>query len=349
MFTKPNIPLPDHQSGRLAQERQNNLTKPIGSLGILEALSIQLAAITANPLPKFDKKAVIIMAGDHGIASEGVSAYPSSVTKQMVYNFLAGGAAINVLARLNNAKVVVVDIGVASDLEPHPNLLQRKVAYGTKNMLSIPAMTIEEAETTIQTGIEVVNSVIDSGINLVATGEMGIGNTTPSSAITAIYSGLAVREVTGRGTGIDDEGLSQKIAKIEQAIDNRKPNKNNPLDVLSKVGGFEIGGLAGVILGAASRRIPIVIDGFISGAAALIAYEIEPAVKPYLIASHQSVERGHQAILKHIGLKPLLNLDLRLGEGTGAVLAFNLIDAATALLREMATFDEAGVSKKSSN
>jgi nicotinate-nucleotide--dimethylbenzimidazole phosphoribosyltransferase len=286
------------------------------------------------------------MAGDHGVTAEGVSAYPSAVTPQMVYNFLSGGAAINVLARQAGARVTIVDVGVAFDFNGAPGLVHRKVAHGTHNMAVGPAMTRDEAEQALQVGIDTINAEVALGLDLVATGEMGIGNTTPSSAITAIYSGLPVADVVGRGTGVDDSGLKRKISAIERALAINQPDPHDPIDGLAKVGGFEIAGLAGVVIGAAANRVAVVIDGFISTAAALIAVRLKPEVQPYLIAAHQSVETGHQALLRLLKLRPLLNLDMRLGEGSGAVLAFQLIDAAAHILNEMATFDSAGVSQK---
>jgi len=264
----------------------------------------------------------------------------------MVLNFLEGGAAINVLARQAGAWVRIVDIGVAYDFEDHPQLIRRKIAKGTQNMLKGPAMSRAQAEEAIQVGLDVIAMEAQNGLDLVATGEMGIGNSTPSAAITAVLTGLPVAQVTGRGTGVDDSGLKRKIEVIEQAIAINQVDPGDPLGVLAKLGGFEIAGLAGVVLGAASQRIPVVVDGFISGAAALVAAALDPAVKPYLIASHQSVEIGHKAIWDHLGLKPLLNLGLRLGEGSGAVLAFHQVEAAARILDEMATFGEAGVSDK---
>jgi nicotinate-nucleotide--dimethylbenzimidazole phosphoribosyltransferase len=342
----PNIPPFDPISANQALLRQNDLTKPRGSLGILEDLSIRLAGIQATSTPSASRKIVIIMAGDHGVASAGVSAYPPDVTYQMVLNFLRGGAAINVLARQMHARVVVVDIGVAADFPETLGLTRRKVAHGTRNFALEPAMSPAQAEQAIQTGIDVVTQEIQQGADLVATGDMGIGNTTSSTAIVAAVTRLPVQQLTGRGTGLDDDGLQRKIAVIERALERHKPDSQDAFDILCKVGGFEIAGLAGVIIGAASRRVAVVIDGFISGAAALIAAGLAPQVKPYLIASHRSVEIGHRAILENLGLNPLFDLNLRLGEGTGAVLAFPLIEAATRILAEMATFSEAGVSEK---
>lgn len=328
-----------------ARTRQDTLTKPLGSLGRLEQLSIQIAGIKGEVTPKLQHKVVITMAGDHGVVAQGVSAYPQDVTAQMVHNFIQGGAGINVLARLVGVRVIVVDMGVAAKLEPNPLLLSKKIAPGTADMSLGPAMTLAQARQAVETGIDIVEQEIRKGLDIVGTGDMGIGNTTSSSAICAVFSGEPVGKITGRGTGLNDAQLSHKIEIIEKAIAINKPSAKKPLEVLAKVGGFEIGGLVGVILGAAAHRIPVVIDGFISGAAALIAAGICPRVKDYIIASHLSVETGHHVMLKHMGLKPLLDLDLRLGEGTGAVMGIFLAEAATRIISEMATFGEAGVSE----
>lgn len=338
------VPL-DVAAMELARTRQQQLTKPAGSLGRLEDIAVQIAGITGHPSPVIARKAVIIMAGDHGVTNEAVSAYPSAVTLQMVYNFLQGGAAINALAHYVGAKVIVVDVGVAADIS-HPDLLSRKVAFGTANMALEPAMTRAQMLEAIQVGIDVFDAQLDQGIDLVATGDMGIGNTTASSAITAALLQTPVARVTGRGTGIDDEQLAHKIQVIEKALARHAPNPQDPFDVLMKVGGLEIAGLVGVIVAAASRRVPVVIDGFISGAAALLAVELHPLTREYLFAGHVSVERGHHLILERLGLSPLLDLKLRLGEGTGAVLAMSLIEAALHTHSEMATFEEAGVSTR---
>ena len=338
---------PLDQSAMLAaRARQDTLTKPRGSLGRLEELSIQLAGMRADPFPSVERKAVIVMAADHGVASEGVSAYPPEVTAQMVLNFLRGGAAINSLARQAGGRVSVVDIGVASEFGSVPGLIKRKVMCGTRSLAKGPAMTRQEAELALQVGVNVLTEEAARGLDLVATGDMGIGNTTPSSAITAIMTGLPVAQVVGRGTGIDDQGLQHKIKVIEQALAVNRPDASDALDILHKVGGLEIAGLTGVMMAAAARRIPIVVDGFISTAAAMIAVGLAPGVREYLISAHQSVEVGHRAMLSHLHLTPLLDLNLRLGEGTGAALAFHLIEASTRILREMATFGEAGVSDK---
>jgi len=337
----------DATAMRAARERQEQLTKPSGSLGRLEELAIKLAGITGKERPRFPRKAVIVLAADHGVAAAGVSAYPQAVTGQMVLNFLAGGAAINVLARRAGARVVVADLGVASELPDHPRLLRRKVAKGTRNLAEGPAMTAEEALGAIAAGIDIVEAEIQEGLDLVAIGEMGIGNTTAASAIVAVITGRSVADVTGRGTGVDDQTWARKVKVIEHALSLNRPNPADPLDVLAKVGGFEIAGLVGVTLGAAAHRVPVIVDGFISTAAALLATELCPPVRDYLIAAHNSVEIGHRIVLERLELLPLLNLNLRLGEGTGAAMAMHLVEDAVAVLDEMATFTEAGVSGRS--
>lgn len=329
-----------------AQERLDSLTKPRGSLGRLEKLAVQIVAVREELRPRFDKKAIFTFAGDHGVTAEGVSAFPKEVTPQMVFNFLKGGAGINVLARQAGAEVNVVDIGVDYDFDDVPGLIERKVVKGTKNIAKGPAMTGEEARRCIEVGIELALEYADKGYNLFGTGEMGIGNTTPSSAIIACLSDLPPREVTGRGTGVDDDTFERKVKAIEDALRVNSPDPADPLDVLAGVGGAEIGGIAGLCIGAAVRRIPVLVDGFISTAGALIACEIEPKVKDYLIASHRSVEKGHRAMLERMGLRPLLDLDLRLGEGTGAALAMHIMEGALRIYNEMATFDEANVSEE---
>ena len=336
----------DNEAMSEARKRQDDLTKPQGSLGQLESLSIQIAGIKRNPRPRIAQKVIFTLAGDHGVTKEGVSAYPSEVTPQMVYNFLRGGAAINVLARYIEARVVIADLGVASILERHPDLSDRKVGLGTQNMAKGPAMSKEEAIRSIEAGMELVEKELSKGVDILGTGDMGIGNTTASSAITAALTGADVAAVTGRGTGLDDKGWENKVKVIQKALERNRPDPKDAIDVLSKVGGLEIGGITGVILAGARYRIPVVLDGFISGAAALIATSLSPQVKPFLIASHQSVEEGHRIILDHLGLKPLLNLGLRLGEGTGAALGIFLVEASLKILDEMATFSEAGVSEK---
>lgn len=336
----------DRAAMQAAQQRQDQLTKPTGSLGRLEALAIRIAGITGQARPRLTQPAIIVMAADHGVTAQGVSAYPAAVTPQMVANFLRGGAAINVLARHVAARVLVADLGVAAELAPHPDLLDHKIAAGTNDFSQTAAMSRAQAIQALTAGITVARQAIAAGADILATGDMGIGNTTASSAIVAAISGLPVAEVTGRGTGVDDTGLVRKVTVIEQALALHRPDPRDALDVLAKVGGFEIGGLAGVMIGAAAERLPVVVDGFISGAAALIACGIVPALQPYLIAGHRSVERGHQAVFSTLDLDPLLDLDMRLGEGTGAALGISLCVAACRLLDEMATFAEAGVPDK---
>lgn len=337
---------PDQQAMAAAKARQDMLTKPQGSLGRLEELSLQLAGIYRKPIPAIKDKVIVTMAGDHGVAAEGVSAFPQEVTPQMVINFLAGGAAINVLARHVGARIVVVDMGVASDFAPHPSLVVKKVARGTANMAQGPAMTRAQAEQAILAGVEVVEAEIQRGLDIVGTGDMGIGNTTPSAAIAAALTGEPPAKIAGRGTGVDDEGLKRKVSAIERAIKVNQPDPKDGLDVLAKVGGFEIGGLAGVILGAAANGKPVMVDGFISTAAAMIAVALAPQARPYLISAHRSKEIGHGIMLDWLGLNPLFDLDLRLGEGTGAALGISMAEAACKILAEMATFGEAGVSEK---
>lgn len=341
------IPSLDHSAMESAARRWDTLTKPQGSLGRLEALAVRVAGMAAQPLPGTGRKLIFTVAADHGVAAEGISAYPQSVTAQMVLNFLKGGAGINVLARHAGAEVIVVDAGVAGDPISAPGLLSRRVRSGTANLVREPAMSREEAEQSVKNGMQIFREAHGRNrIGMVGLGDMGIGNTTASSAITALLTGKPVEAVTGRGTGLDDGHLSRKTALIEQAIRLHHPDPEDGMDVLSKVGGLEIGCLAGIALAAAERRVPVVLDGFITTAAALIAWKLQPAVKEYFIASHRSVEPGHRAALQALELEPLLDLSLRLGEGTGAALAFGIIEASLKLLSEMATFGEAGVDKK---
>lgn len=329
-----------------AQARQSQLTKPAGSLGRLESLSVQVAGMTGQLNPPLTNRAIIVAAGDHGVTAEGVSAFPSAVTPQMVLNFLNEGAAINVLAHQAGARVIVLDAGVATELPSHPNLINAKVAFGTQNFAAGPAMSRDQAVQAIEAGIDVVTRECQGGLHLLGTGDMGIGNTTPSSAICALMTGADVAEVTGRGTGIDHGAWEHKVEIINRAIAVNQPDPDDPLDVLAKVGGFEIGAIAGLILGAAAHRVPVLVDGFISTAGALIAAALAPLSRDYMIAAHRSVEPGHQIMQKHLNLQPIFHLDLRLGEGTGAALAMPVVASAVALLNEMATFADANVSGK---
>ncbi len=332
-----------------AQERLDSLTKPRGSLGRLEEFARQMVAITGELRPVINKKIIFTFAGDHGVADEGVSAFPKEVTPQMVINFLQGGAGINVLARHGGVEVVVVDIGVDFDFGSLDidlsKLKSKKVVNGTGNIRKGPAMTPEETIRSIEVGIELAGEYASEGI-IFGTGEMGIANTTPSSALISAFSGRRPVEVTGHGTGITDEAFAHKVKVIEDALALNKPNNKDPLDVLGKVGGTEIAGITGLILGAAARRLPVVIDGFISTAGALVAYELCPTVKDYLFAAHRSVEKGHEVMLDHMGLRPIVDLDLRLGEGTGAAIAMGLVEAGLKIYNEMATFGDAGVSEE---
>ena len=327
------------------QAQLDNLTKPQGSLGRLEELAKKYCLITGRDKPLIRNKIIFTFAGDHGVTEEGVSAFPKEVTPQMVLNILRGGAAVNVLAKHAGARVIVADMGVDHDFEPEEGLEIRKMGHGTKNMTKGPAMTRDEAERAILAGIELVEKYKD-GLDLLGTGDMGIGNTTPSSAIVSVITNTDPDKVTGRGTGIDDRSFQNKVAVIKKAIATNNPDPKDALDVLAKVGGFEIAGIAGLVLGAALYKIPVVVDGFISTAGALIAAELNPAVKGYIIAAHQSVEIGHRKMLEHLEQVPLLDLNLRLGEGTGAALGMSLVEAGVKILGEMATFAGAGVAEK---
>ena len=341
------IPRIDEEARRLARDRQDRLTKPAGSLGRLETLSVDLAGMTGRVDPPLGQRVVFTLAADHGVAAEGVSAYPREVTAQMVLNFLAGGAAVNVLARLVGARVVVADLGVDADLPNHPSLRALKVRRGTDSIMRGPAMSVDEARQAIDHGRQLVLDEMEHGLDVALTGDMGIGNTTASAALICALTGLDPQDVVGRGTGVDDAGLARKREAVRAALNvNAERIARGPLDTLAAVGGLEIAGLVGVIIEAASRRKPVVIDGFISAAAALGAARIAPGSTAYMVASHRSQELGHAAALQQLGLKPLFDLDLRLGEGTGALLALPLLDAAVRTLNEMATFDEAGVSDR---
>lgn len=337
------IPPLDTTAQAAARARQARLTKPAGALGRLETLSVHLAGMTGRLDWLPNRRAVIICAGDHGIAAQGVSAYPQAVTQQMVLNFLAGGAAVNVLARQTGARVTVVDAGVIGDFADHPGLLCGKIAPGTADFSAGPAMTAAQADAALALGAAAFAREWERGLDLLAVGEMGIGNTTSASAVIAAVTGQPGAAVTGRGTGVDDAALKHKIALIEQALARHAPAA---VDTLQKLGGFEIGAMAGAMLAAAAQRVPVVLDGLISTAAALIAAQLAPDVRGYLIAGHRSVEPGHRAALAWLGLEPLLDLDLRLGEGTGALLAMPVIEAAMRTLQEMATFEAAGVEER---
>ncbi len=339
------IQVPSQAAGLEARRRLDRLSKPPGSLGRLEEMVWRLAEITGQCPPSVHRPVIFTLAGDHGVVDEGVSAYPRVVTAQMVENLLRGGAAVNVLARLAGARVVVADLGVAGVLPPHPELRAMRIAPGTRNMTRGPAMTREEARAAVEVGVALVETERATSLDLVGTGEMGIGNTTAASAMVAALTGAEIEEVTGAGTGVDQDGWRRKVRAIARALEVNRPDRDDPLDVLAKVGGLEIAGLVGVILTAAAHRIPVIVDGFISGAAALAAARIKPETCHYLIASHRSAEPGHSRVLDALGLTPYLDLGLRLGEGTGAALCIGLARSAVALLTEMATFESARVSQ----
>jgi nicotinate-nucleotide--dimethylbenzimidazole phosphoribosyltransferase len=336
---------PDSAATAAALARHEQLTKPRGSLGRLELLGVQLAGIQRQSIPAIREALVVVAAGDHGIAAEGVSAYPQEVTGQMLLNFLSGGAAINVLARAAGARLILIDAGSCSDIQEQPGLLVRRVRAGTGNFSREPAMTRAEAFAALKIGLDLAAEEAANGVDLLAVGEMGIANTTAASAIVAALSGRPAAEVTGRGTGVDDAAWQHKCAVITAALELHAPESADPIGVLSAVGGFEIAALAGAIIGGAAAGMAVLLDGFITGAAALTAYCLAPAVQPYLIAAHRSVEPGHRVVLETLDLEPLLDLGLRLGEGSGAALAIPIVRAAAAILAEMATFESASVSR----
>lgn len=335
--------MPDEGAARAVQRRLDGKTKPRRSLGVLEELACRLSACRGSAELPLPRKAIVVMAADHGVADEGVSAYPAEVTRQMLANFARGGAAINALARQAGADLVVVDMGTKLATPQIVNVLERRLGSGTANFTRGPAMSRDVARAALETGIALAEKLIDDGIDLIGMGDMGIGNTTASSALTAALLGLPVDQVTGRGTGIDDDRYRRKVQVIERGLAVNRPDTGDALDILARVGGFEIGGLAGVVLGAAARMVPVLLDGFITSVSALLAVRLAPQARGYLFAAHRSVEPGHAVILRHLELRPLLDLDMRLGEGSGAALAMHLIEAAVRILREMASFADAGV------
>jgi nicotinate-nucleotide--dimethylbenzimidazole phosphoribosyltransferase len=339
------VPVSDEKL-KQAREHFDSLTKPIGSLGHLEEWGARCIAIQGVPLKRVEKKCVYLFSGDHGVVEEKVSAYPQEVTAQMVMNFLNGGAAINVLAKHMQTEVVVVDMGVNHDFKNIPGLIHRKVARGTGNMRRGPSMTRSQAEQAIEVGLAIADQAQQKKIDILGTGDMGIGNTSPSSAIISVLTGTSPSETTGLGTGIDEKSLKHKVTVIEDAVKINRPDPKDPIDVLAKVGGFEIAGIVGLVLGASANRVPIVIDGVISIAAAVIAFKLNNNVRDYLFTSHKSLEPGCEMGFGLLQQKPLLDLGMRLGEGTGAVIAMNLLEAGTKIYSDMATFDNAGVSQK---
>ncbi|MBN1847674.1 MAG: nicotinate-nucleotide--dimethylbenzimidazole phosphoribosyltransferase [Deltaproteobacteria bacterium] len=326
-----------------AWNRLDNLTKPRRSLGILEEIAARVVAILEQESPTLEKKEIFTFAGDHGVITEGVSAYPQEVTGLMVRNFLAGGAGINVLARCAGAHVNIIDIGMKEDLQDAEGLIKRNVKRATDNMAIGQAMTREEAEKAICIGIEMAEQAHDRGTHVIATGEMGIGNTTPSAAVLAALLPANVEDVTGVGTGLDEKGLKKKIKIIEKALKVNKDHLNDPISILAAVGGLEIAGICGLCLGGAARHMIVIVDGFISSAGALVAMRLNPSIKDYLFFSHLSSEKGHRTFFEKQGLRPMLDLDLRLGEGTGAALAMQIMESAVRIYNEMATFEEVGI------
>jgi len=329
-----------------ARDRQAQLTKPAGALGVLEEASVRLSGIQGLcPPAAMTRPVVAVFAGDHGVHAQGVTPWPQEVTASMIANFRAGGAAVNVLARQAGADVYVVDMGVAADLAPGPDLLDHKIRPGTSDLATGPAMSRDEAVQGLLAGAAVARQLVDEGYDCLLSGDMGIANTTPSAALVAAFTGSAPGRVTGRGTGVDDPTLARKVEVVSVALLERPPG-DDPVETLASVGGFEHAGIAGFVLGAAARRTPVILDGVIAGAAALVAQALAPDALGYCFAGHRSVEPGHVVALDRLGLRPLVDLDLGLGEGTGAVLSFPLVEAAGAVLREMATFDSAGVARK---
>lgn len=329
-----------HETQRLLDEK----TKPRNSLGKLERLACRFAALRGVPKPEVPKKAIVVMGADHGVAEEGVSAFPQEVTRQMLLNFASGGAAINVLARQVGAELVVADLGIVEPLVDVPAVRNLRVGPGTRNLSREPAMTVDEARRALEAGIGLAEELCARGSTLVALGEMGIANTTSASALAAAFTGAAVEHVTGRGTGIDEDGLERKRAVVRRALALHGPRFEDPLLTLSRLGGFEIAGLAGVALGCAAARVPVLLDGFISSVAGLVAGRLAPRARAYFLSSHRSVEGGHRYVLDALDLEPMFDLDLRLGEGTGAALAMHWIEASLRILHEMSTFEAAGVS-----
>jgi len=337
---------PDEKAMTEVRRRQDQLTKPRGSLGRLEEIACHIAGITGKVHPHTDKKRIVLFAADHGVALEGVSAYPREVTAQMVMNFLHGGAAINAIASSIGAEVEVVDIGVDAEFTDMPGLVKRKITCGTSSITKGAAMTIEQATSAIAVGVERAEAAAQDGVNILGTGDMGIGNTTPSSALYAAFLKRSPGEMTGRGTGVDDEGLARKVKVVERALEVNREKLTDPLSILAALGGFEIAGLCGLIIAAAMNRVPVVIDGFISSVAALVAIHMKTVIQRYCIFGHLSQEQGHKLLFQELGERPLLDLDLRLGEGTGAALAMGIIHAAVETHNSMATFESAGISDK---
>lgn len=335
------ITQPNEALRAMAAQRENDLAKPRGSLGRLEDLAVQMVSIQNTLSPRHASKLIVVCAGDHGVVEEGVSPYPSDVTIQQIANFQQGGGAITSLGKAVGAKVILLDVGIKGHLSPHPSRVSAKIAHGTKNMAKGPAMTRREALRSVLTGLEVVLS--EPELDMVTAGEMGIGNTTPSSAIACVYAGLTPEEATGPGSGLPPAKLAHKAEVIRKSLEINSPDPKDPIDVLAKVGGLEIGAMVGVYLGGAIRRAPVVIDGFIGAAAALLAEALSPGISKFFIAGHRSKEKAHAAVLTGLGLEPLLDLGLYLGEGSGAAVAFSILECACAHYNGMRTLAEAGV------
>lgn len=333
------------KSEERAWARLDSLSKPIGSLGILEDIAARIAGITGNIYNEISKKSIIIMCADNGVVEEGISTCPQKVTETVTYNFTKGITGVCVLSKFTNTDLTIVDVGINADIK-NDKIINKKISYGTKNMIKEPAMTREEAIKAIETGIEIVDELVSKGYNVLGTGEMGIGNTTTSAAVLSVLSGIDVEKVTGKGSGLSDEQLNHKIEVIKKAIEVNKPSKDDVIDVISKVGGYDIAGLCGCFLGAAKNRVPIVIDGFIASAAALCAQRLNPYTREFMFPSHLSAEPGAVYMMKELNLEPILNLKMRLGEGSGCPLAFNIIDAALYTMKHMATFEEASICRE---
>ena len=339
------IPMPDASLDQVLQQAIDNKTKPQGALGRLEALALRLGRIQGNLKPELRRPVVLVFAGDHGVVAAGVSPFPQAVTQQMVRNFLAGGAGINVFARQHGMQVRVIDAGVNHIFEPLPGLIDAKIGMGTQNFLEQPAMAMAQCQRALTLGAELACAEIDAGSNVLAFGEMGIGNTSAAAALMSVLCGLPSAQCVGRGTGLDDAGLQRKLAIIDQALQQHALDGKDPLAALATFGGFEIAMMVGAMLGAAERRSVLLIDGFIASAALLVAARIAPTVLQYCVFAHCSGEAGHRLLLQQLDAEPLLDLGLRLGEGTGAALAYPLLQAAANFLNEMASFEAAGVSR----
>lgn len=338
------IPELDRAAEAEARRLLDEKTKPPGSLGRLEDLAAQLAAMQGDPRPKVSNRVIVVVAGDHGVVAESVSAYPAEVTAQMVRNFTTGGAAVSVLGRQAGAKLVVVDAGVRGGHDFGPGVISLALAPGTRNLAREAAMDPELAEKAVAAGVALAVATVEQGADLIGLGDMGIGNTTAASALVAALTGRPVDAVVGRGTGLDDVGLARKRAVLERALALHRPDPRRPLEALARLGGLELAVLSGVVLGGAALRRPILLDGHPTTAAALVAVALAPRARDYLVASHRSTEPGHRVALEHLGLEPILDLGLRLGEGTGAALAMPILESACRVVREMATFASAGVS-----